>query len=141
MSRTSLVITFPSRYEATMADPPFRGSDWGGTVLPAGRTIPAGAPRVLLGSIGDPNATFETDHWGWIYFTLNPVDGGNAVQAQVFIHESHSDIKKFLLGYYSKDSSDGNPMPLGTFGEAVIEHEAPGGTVLYTVPASVPPAR
>ena len=136
MSRTSIVINTGPTYDLTISKPNTRGSDWGDFVSPPSSVIPAGTTGASIGSIGYPaESEGETNHWGWIFFTLTQAGGGGVpIAGQLFIELTHSSVTKTCLGAFEANSSDSNPCPDQNFGSITVDKQPPAGRVTYTIP-------
>src|SRR3954453_19797473 len=117
MSRTKLNVNVNNFNFLQVNNPASKGSDWGNTTLPQGTIIPQESQSFFVGSIGNPG-TFETDHWGWLYFWVgNVANSGLSFPMQLYIKVTNGGNKTASAGWYDPDSSESNPQPIGTFGK------------------------
>jgi hypothetical protein len=132
MGRTSVLLNVNKNNSLSVASIPSRGSDWGESTMQPNESIQAGSNSVLVGSIGEPGYT-ETNHWGWLYFTVANVNGGLSFPMQIYIHVTHTAVDKVLVGPFDSGSSESNPMPGGTFGNVEVKSNPPDGQVVISI--------
>ena len=117
MSRLNIYLNTSNNFRVTVSNPASSGSDWGDTPLQPGTVISPGSTNYKVASMGDPGF-LESDHWGWLYFNVEAVDGSvQPFPIQIFVADKQVAGEAYgFIGPYSSDSTGDNKMPNGCYG-------------------------